>query len=263
MKAILFDLDGVFYESDRPVPGAAEVISWVRENDIPHLFLTNTTSRDRTALVEKLAGFGIHTNKEHILTPPVAAVSWLKQHVQNDIVLFVPDTIEHEFSELSCVPGDDESDIGAVVLGDLGERWNYTRLNHAFRLLMRTPRPSLIALGMTRYWKADDGLRLDVAPFVAALQHATGAEPRVMGKPSADFYGMALSLLNVQAADTIVVGDDIRGDIDGAQRCGIRGVLVRTGKFREADLETGIRPHAILNSVADLPEWWEKIINRE
>jgi ribonucleotide monophosphatase NagD (HAD superfamily) len=74
---------------------------------------------------------------------------------------------------------------------------------------------------------------------------------------------MALSLLNVQAADTIVVGDDIRGDIDGAQRCGIRGVLVRTGKFREADLETGIRPHAILNSVADLPEWWEKIINRE
>ena len=49
MKAILFDLDGVFYESDRPVPGAADVISWVRQRDIPHLFLTNTTSRDRAS----------------------------------------------------------------------------------------------------------------------------------------------------------------------------------------------------------------------
>lgn len=127
--------------------------------------------------------------------------------------MFVPDTIEHEFSELKCVPGYDENGIGAVVLGDLGERWNYTRLNHAFRLLMRMPQPELIALGMTRYWKGNDGLRLDVAPFVAALQHATGAEPKVMGKPSADFYGMALSLLNVRAADTIIVGDDIRGDI--------------------------------------------------
>ena len=258
MKAILFDLDGVFYESDRPVSGAATVVSWARKKNIPYLFLTNTTSRDRATLVEKLAGFGIDTNKEHILTPPVAAVAWLKQHVQGDVALFVPGTIEHEFSQLKCVTGFEESNVGAVVLGDLGERWDYARLNHAFRLLMQTPQPHLVALGMTRYWKAADGLRLDVAPFVVALQHATGAEPRIMGKPSTDFYNMALSLLNVQAADTIIVGDDIRSDIDGAQQCGIRGVLVRTGKFREADLETGIKPYATLNSVADLPKWWEK-----
>ncbi|HEX7026086.1 MAG TPA: TIGR01458 family HAD-type hydrolase [Gammaproteobacteria bacterium] len=258
MKAVLFDLDGVFYESNRPVPEAAAVVSWFRERHIPHLFLTNTTSRDRVALVEKLAGFDIRTDKENILTPPVAAVSWLKRNVKNDVALFVPKEIEQEFSELTCVSDYDAGDIGAVVLGDLGERWDYARLNQAFRLLMRTPQPRLIALGMTRYWKADDGLRLDVAPFVVALQHASGAEPIVMGKPSTDFYGMALSLLNAQAADTIIVGDDIRSDIDGAQQCGIRGVLVRTGKFREADLETGIRPYAILNSVADLPEWWEQ-----
>lgn len=258
MKAILFDLDGVFYESDRPVFGAAQVVSWAREQNIPYLFLTNTTSRDRSALVEKLACFGIHTNTEHILTPPVAAVAWLQRHVQNNIALFVPAAIEHEFSGLRSVSGQRDDDIGAVVLGDLGERWDYATLNHAFRLLMRTPRPYLIALGMTRYWKAADGLRLDVAPFVVALQHATGAAPVVLGKPSTDFYGMALSLLNVQAEDTVIVGDDIRSDIDGARQCGIRGILVRTGKFRETDLEMGIKPYAILNSVADLPDWWKQ-----
>lgn len=258
MKAILFDLDGVFYEGDRPVSGAAPVVSWARRQNIPYLFLTNTTSRDRAALVEKLADFGIDTNEERILTPPVAAVAWLKRHVQGDVALFVPAAIEHEFSVLKRVSGDGKGDIGAVVLGDLGERWDYAKLNRAFRLLMRMPQPHLVALGMTRYWKAADGLRLDVAPFVTALQHAAGVEPTVLGKPSPDFYTMALALLKADAADTVIVGDDIRSDIDGAQQCGIRGVLVRTGKFRESDLQTGIKPYAILDSVADLPGWWGK-----
>jgi ribonucleotide monophosphatase NagD (HAD superfamily) len=53
-----------------------------------------------------------------------------------------------------------------------------------------------------------------------------------------------------------MIGDDIRGDIDGAQAAGIKTVLVRTGKFRPADLEQGITPYAILDSVAALPAWW-------
>ena len=53
--AILFDLDGVFYQGDKPIEGAAEVASWVSDNNIPHLFITNTSSRPRSALIDKLA----------------------------------------------------------------------------------------------------------------------------------------------------------------------------------------------------------------
>jgi ribonucleotide monophosphatase NagD (HAD superfamily) len=53
-----------------------------------------------------------------------------------------------------------------------------------------------------------------------------------------------------------MVGDDIVGDVDGAQRAGIRGLLVRTGKFSPSDLEKGIRPDAVLDSIAALPDWW-------
>ena len=56
MPALLIDLDGVLYETDKPLPGAAATIQWLRERDVPHLFLTNTTSRPRAAIVEKLAG---------------------------------------------------------------------------------------------------------------------------------------------------------------------------------------------------------------
>jgi HAD superfamily hydrolase (TIGR01458 family) len=114
----------------------------------------------------------------------------------------------------------------------------------------------LLALGMTRYWRAEDGLRLDAAPFVKALEHASGREAVVLGKPSREFYTSALDRLGCAADETIMIGDDIRSDIDGAQNAGIRGLMVKTGKFQQADLEMGITPYDILDSIAQLPSWW-------
>jgi ribonucleotide monophosphatase NagD (HAD superfamily) len=49
-----------------------------------------------------------------------------------------------------------------------------------------------------------------------------------------------------------MVGDDLWSDVEGAQRAGLQGWLVRTGKFREDALRSsGIRPDRILDSVAD------------
>jgi phospholysine phosphohistidine inorganic pyrophosphate phosphatase len=60
-----------------------------------------------------------------------------------------------------------------------------------------------------------------------------------------------------------MVGDDIRGDIQAAQTLQLRAVLVRTGKFRPSDLDTGIAPDGIIDSVADLPSWWEENVGLE
>lgn len=254
--AILFDLDGVFYQGDNLLPKAASVAAWARDEGIPHLFLTNTTSRPRSALVEKLAGFGIATDAEHILTPPVAALRWCRQHIADQAVaLFVPENTRVEFDALSVVTG--EGDVGAVIIGDLGEQWTFDVMNRAFRLLMQPAKPQLIALGMTRYWQAANGLRLDVAPFVTALAYAANTEPLVLGKPAIAFYQTAIDMLGVEAANVVMVGDDIRGDVEGAQKAGLRGVLVQTGKFRDADLQLGIRPDAVLSSVVDLPDWYQ------
>ena len=51
-------------------------------------------------------------------------------------------------------------------------------------------------------------------------------------------------------------GDDVRSDVGGAQAAGLGGVLVRTGKFDVADLARGVTPDVVLDSVADLPDWW-------
>ena len=106
---------------------------------------------------------------------------------------------------------------------------------------------------MTRYWMSPTGPSLDVAPFVAALEHASGRRAVVLGKPSREFFDAAASQLDLPPADLLMIGDDIRADIGGAQGAGLRGAIVRTGKFQPDDLKQGVTPDAALNSVADLP----------
>ncbi len=258
IAAVLFDLDGVLYVGDRPVAGGREAIAWFQAAGIPHLFVTNTTSKPREGLVSKLAGFGIEVEASRILTPPVAARRWLEANVRGAVALFVPEATRVEFEGLPLLADDAQTGAGAVVIGDLASKWDFATLNRAFRLLMSEPRPVLVALGMTRYWRTASGLQLDVAPFVVALEHATGREAKVLGKPAAPFFEVALSLLGSAAASTVMVGDDIRGDVGAAQALGMPAVLVRTGKFEPGDLGLGIEPDAVIDSIADFPRWWQQ-----
>jgi phospholysine phosphohistidine inorganic pyrophosphate phosphatase len=256
MKAILFDLDGVFYVGEQPLPGARETLEWVRAQGIPHLFLTNTSSRPRSAIVAKLAAMGISVEIDELLTPASAVADWAVRENAGPLALFVAPATREEFVGLPRVADEADNGAAAVVVGDLGAGWDFATLNRAFRLLMDGA-PQLVALGMTRYWRAEDGLRLDAGPMVAALSYASGCEPLVLGKPAPAFFHAALARLGVQATDTLMIGDDIVGDVQGAQKAGLRGVLVRTGKYRDADLERGVAPDLILDSVADLPAWWQ------
>ncbi len=261
-RSLLLDLDGVVYVGEKAVPGAAEAIQWLDKEDIPYLFVTNTSSRPRSALVEKLARFGIDTDENAIFSPPVAASQWIKEHAPGPVALFVPQATKAEFNCLEELDLNAETGASSVIIGDLGEQWTFPMLNRAFRLLMAEPRPKLVALGMTRYWRGRDGFHLDVAPFVKALEHAADCTAVVLGKPSREFFNAGLELLGYQETSAFMIGDDIVGDVQGAQRAGIKGVLVRTGKFRPQDLEGTITPDAILDSIAELPFWLKNISGR-
>jgi HAD superfamily hydrolase (TIGR01458 family) len=257
MRALLFDLDGVLYQGDRAIDGAVETLQWCEQRDIPHLFVTNTSSKPRRALVERLAAMGLSVQPEGIFAPPVAARDYLASERATPLALFVREATREDFEGLEILDDTAEQGAGSVVIGDIGEAWSFATLNRAFRLLMAEPRPVLIALGMSRYAQGSDGLVLDVAPFIRALEHASGCEAVIMGKPARAFFDAAVRKLGTSAAQTVMIGDDIQGDVGAAQAAGLVGILVRTGKFRPRDLEGNVTPDAVLDSVADLPQWWE------
>jgi HAD superfamily hydrolase (TIGR01458 family) len=244
----LLDLNGVLYVGDRPVRGAREALLHLRERGFPVRFLSNSTRRSRASVAVRLAGMGFPAGEREILTPAVAAASMLRKEGRTAF-LVTTDDARHDFEGAGVTMTGDHPD--AVVVGDAGERFTYGLLNQAMRMVLSGA--DLIALEKDRTWMGADGPMLAAGPFVAALEYATGREAVCVGKPSPDFFAAALGGIGIPASETVMIGDDIEADIGGAQRCGIRGILVRTGKFREEILAaSGVRPDLVVDSVADL-----------
>ena len=116
------------------------------------------------------------------------------------------------------------------------------------------PGARLVCLHKNRWWQTARGPLLDSGAFVAGLEYAAGVEAELVGKPSPAYFEAALAVLGVAPEDAVMVGDDVESDVSAAQRLGLHGVLVRTGKFREDTLAVASpAPDAVLDSVAELP----------
>lgn len=251
--AFLLDLDGTLYSGDTAIPGAVEALDYLRQSGIPFRLVTNTTSRSRRMLVERLAGYGLRVGADEIVTATLAGATLLRARGFTRVAPFLPPAALEDLAGLTLLGGTSDRPAGpaeAVVLGDLGERWTYALLQEAFDHLMGGA--SLVALSRDRYFRQGERLALDAGPFVAALEYAATTTAEVAGKPSAAFFGAAVSSLGLALDRSVaMVGDDLWSDVEGAQRAGLQGWLVRTGKFREDVLQSGlVRPDRVLDSVA-------------
>ncbi|HEX7247811.1 MAG TPA: HAD hydrolase-like protein, partial [Actinomycetota bacterium] len=145
---------------------------------------------------------------------------------------------------------DDVEGADVVVLGGGCERFGYDAMNRVFRKIDEGA--AFVAMHRNLYWRTSEGLQLDGGAFVAALEAATGVSPVVCGKPSAVYFAGVLKGLGTTADRAAMVGDDVVNDVEGAQAAGLAGVLVRTGKFRSADLERA-SPDMVVDSITDVP----------
>jgi HAD superfamily hydrolase (TIGR01458 family) len=247
-SAVLLDLDGVLYVEDEPVPGAIEAVAALRDRGLRLRFVTNTTSRPRRDILARLERLGMPVPEGELVTPARLAVEHCIAAGRRRALLLMRDEVKADLAGLQEIS--DGADV--VVVGDLGEDFDYGVLNHAFRELLDGA--ELVALQKNRYWRTPEGLSLDVGPFVAALEYATGCDAVVVGKPAPAFFATVLTGLGVRPADAVMVGDDVESDVGGAVRAGLAGVLVRTGKYRpEAVAASGVEPTATVDSVADVP----------
>jgi HAD superfamily hydrolase (TIGR01458 family) len=248
VEGLLLDLSGVVYVQDEVVPGAAEALESLRSRGIPIRLVTNTTMRPARSILERLERLGIEADPAELLTPATLAASRCAEAGYESVSLVVLDDLREDLEGLE----ENDGSVDAVIVGDLGEAWDYDVLNRAFRRLMDGA--ALIALQKNRYWETTEGLSLDAGPFVSALEYATGREADVVGKPSPAFFELALGELGVSADRAAMVGDDVEADVGGAMEAGLAGILVRTGKYRE-DLvkESGIEPTATVDSITDVP----------
>ncbi|MGI9509883.1 MAG: TIGR01458 family HAD-type hydrolase [Geminicoccaceae bacterium] len=248
VRGLLLDLEGVLYEGDTPIPGVAKAMGVLAASGFEIRYLTNTTTRPRRAIVDRLIGMGFDLTAEHVFTPGIAASQLLRRKKLTRIHLAAASELTEDLSDVEFVDDDPE----AIVLGDLYRAFDCDRLNALFQMMRQGA--VLVALHKNRYCRRDGEIALDLGPFVAALEYAAGTQANIVGKPSSLFFDLALADLGLKSQSVAMVGDDIEADIGGAKRAGMTTIQVKTGKFTPKDREhPSIRPDHLINSAADLP----------
>ena len=220
-------------------------------------FVTNTTTRSRAQVVEHLRTMGIDLDEGELQTTGAVAARALAG--KRVLALTMPGILD-DLDGLQLVG----MNVDAVLIGgadegeETGRVFSYLNLNRAFHEL--DAGADLYCLHKNRWWQTGDGPRLDSGAFVTGLEYAAEVEATVLGKPSPQYFAAALEALDADPELAWMVGDDIEEDVAGAQAHGMKTVLLRTGKFHPDDVaRSRVRPDAILSSIAQLPEWLERL----
>lgn len=232
VKGVILDMCGVLYDSGegggRPIQGSVEAVKRLMDSGLILRFCTNETQNTREKFVQKLRRMGFDISVSDVFSPAPALMRILRERGLQPHLL-VHDDLIPEFD------GIEMNSPNCVVIGDAADRFSYENLNEAFRVLIGLKKPILFSLGQGRYYKETDGLKLDLGVFMKALEYACDVQAEVVGKPSPEFFQSVLRDMNLQPHEVVMVGDDLVNDVGGAQRCGIKGVQVRTGKYRPSD----------------------------
>ncbi|MGB4811011.1 MAG: TIGR01458 family HAD-type hydrolase [Methylophilaceae bacterium] len=248
VKGVLFDLEGVLYIGSKAIEGAIVAVNKIRANGILCRFVTNTSTLSLLNLQRKVNALGFTFPATEIISAPQATLLYLRQQPNPICRLLLADDVKHDFKEFR------QSDIDAnhIIIGDIGNAWTYELLNAVFNRLINGAK--LIAIHKNKFWQTEHGLQMDIGGFIAALEYVSGVKAMMIGKPSPDFFQIAIDEIGLKPSEVIMIGDDIDSDVGGAQQAGLRGVLVKTGKYRQAYAEASvIKPDLLINSIADLP----------
>lgn len=266
VEAFVLDADGVLFLKGDAIPGSLEAVARLEARGVPYRVVTNYSMAHRTTLATALAGtHGRPFDPERIITACSAAAAYTAAHHAGGpvVVVAVPDA-RREFEGQPLVPLAEAvpGEVAAVVIGDAGDELSYWAMDQLFGLIRAGA--AFLAMHRNPWWLTPKGPTLDAGAVVAGLEYATGRRAIVLGKPSPEVFRQALGAIRgdlgrpVAARRVAMVGDDPDADVRAAQRVGLRGVLVLSGKTSAADLGAGRlgrgrrHPDAIAASLADV-----------
>jgi HAD superfamily hydrolase (TIGR01458 family) len=268
VRALLLDLDGVIVLAGEAIPGAAAALIALERRGMPYRIVTNTSAVSRATLSRWSAKLGAPIPPERFESALSASAAWTARVFPGQpLYVLASDDAKTEFAGQRLLTHEEAgtgATAAAVVIGDSPEEATFDNLNRAFRLI----RGGATLVGMHRnpWWLTPEGPTLDSGSFVVGLEFAAETRAQIIGKPSLAFFAQAIRDLRREAgrglarADVAMVGDDVRTDIRAAQRAGLRGILVLSGKHGLPDIEVaarergGRRPDAVAADLATVVE---------
>ncbi len=262
IRALIIDMDGVLWHGEQPLPGLTEFFQLLREKNLRFILATNNAGMTQNEYVAKLARMGVTVTQNEILTSSMATALYLSQHHNPATTrVFVigaegakKPLLDKGFTltDLYEINTPQTPHLGAdVVVCGLDKAITWDKL--ATATLNIRAGAKFIGTNADVTLPTERGITQGNGAILAAIQAATDVAPIVIGKPEPIMYQQAITLLDVDAADVIAIGDRLNTDILGAVRTGIRSLLVLTGISTEAELDSlDYRPTWIMADIQEV-----------
>lgn len=250
---VLCDLDGVIYEGKEAIVDSVETINKFIAQGVSVGYVTNNSSRKQETIADQLAGFGIRTEPENIISSAKTGVEILATLIPAGAKVLVVggEGLRSRVLEagFELVVNSDEKPAGVIQGFDPSVAW--TDLAEASYSIANGAK--WVATNQDWTIPREKGIAPGNGTLVSAVHTAVGQLPIVAGKPEPAIYKTALEHFGSKKA--IFIGDRIDTDIRGANRAEIDSVLVMTGistRKEALGLKQEDRPVFIIETMAEL-----------
>ena len=212
-KGFICDMDGVIYHGNRILPGVAEFIQWLHDEDKEYLFLTNNSGYTPRELNQKLARMGLDVPEEHFYTSALATAAFLREQAPGCSVFAIGEAgLLNALYDAGITMNDVDPDY--VIIGE-GNTYNYENILKAVRLVLKGAK--LIGTNSDLTGPTEQGLVPACRALVAPIELATGKAAYYVGKPNPLMMRTGLNILGCHSQDTAIIGD--RMDISRTMFC--------------------------------------------
>ncbi len=243
------DMDGVIYHGNHILPGVAEFIQWLHDEEKEYLFLTNNSGYTPRELQQKLARMGLDVSEEHFYTSALATAAFLNEQAPGCSVFAIGEAgLFNALYDAGITMNDVDPDY--VVVGE-GRSYSLDTLTKATNLVLGGAK--LIGANSDVSGPIENGIAPACRALVAPIEMATGTQAYFCGKPNPLMMRTGLRMLNCHSGDAVMVGDRMDTDVISGLESGMSTVLVLSGVSTTETLKTyAYRPTVVLNGVGDI-----------
>ncbi|MBP7213135.1 MAG: HAD-IIA family hydrolase [Anaerolineaceae bacterium] len=250
VSALLLDMDGTFFLGESLLPGALELLDFLNEKGLPFSFLTNNSSKNRSAYVEKLTALGVRQEDARIYTAGDATIAYLKQHFAGQrICLLGTKSLRASFLEAGLHVVEEEPEV--MVLG-YDTEMTYAELAR-FCLQLQKGLP-FVATHPDINCPSPIGQLPDIGAFFALIEVSTGRKPDVViGKPNRGLVDALAQKWGLRNENILMIGDRLYTDIALGSTAGVQTCLVLSGESKLEDIPgSHYQPDFVCENLADL-----------
>lgn len=249
-KGFICDMDGVIYHGNRILPGVAEFIQWLHDENKEYLFLTNNSGYTPRELQQKLARMGLDVQEEHFYTSALATAAFLKEQSPGCSVFAIGEAgLLNALYDAGITMNDVNPDY--VVVGE-GRTYSLDTLTKATNLVLQGAK--LIGANSDVSGPIENGIAPACRALIAPIEMATGTQAYFCGKPNPLMMRTGLRILGVHSEEAVMIGDRMDTDIVAGIETGLDTVLVLSGVTDRSDIKKfPYRPRLVLNGVGDIP----------